>query len=64
MADLAEPEVIDPEALRLIVNATLIARYGLPPFRSEREVPNMNADDFVAVTASLRWSALWTKPAT
>ena len=24
MADLAEPEVIDPEALRLIVNATLI----------------------------------------
>ncbi|MBN3016308.1 hypothetical protein JXX18_10845 [Ruthenibacterium lactatiformans] len=27
MADLAEPEVIDPEALRLIVNATLIARY-------------------------------------
>lgn len=29
MADLAEPEVIDPEALRLIVNATLIARYGL-----------------------------------
>ena len=26
MADLAEPEVIDPEALRLIVNATLIAR--------------------------------------
>ena len=27
MADLAEPEVIDPEALCLIVNATLIARY-------------------------------------
>lgn len=47
MTDLAEPEVIDPEALRLIVNATLIARYGLAPFRSEREVPNMNADDFV-----------------
>ena len=33
MADLAEPEVIDPEALRLIVNATLIARYGLAAFQ-------------------------------
>ena len=33
MADLAEPEVIDPEALRLIVNATLIARYGLSAFQ-------------------------------
>ena len=33
MADLAEPEVIDPEALRLIVNATLIARYGLTAFQ-------------------------------
>ena len=29
----AEPEVIDPEALRLIVNATLIARYGLAAFQ-------------------------------
>ena len=47
MADLAEPEVIDPEALRLIVNATLIARYGLAAFRSRRGVPSMNADDFV-----------------
>ena len=33
MADLAEPEVIDPEALRLIVNATLLARYGLAAFQ-------------------------------
>ena len=33
MADLAEPEVIDPEALCLIVNATLIARYGLAAFQ-------------------------------
>ena len=33
MADLAEPEVIDPEALRLVVNATLIARYGLAAFQ-------------------------------
>ena len=33
MADLAEPEVIDPEALHLIVNATLIARYGLAAFQ-------------------------------
>ncbi len=33
MADLAEPEVIDPEALRLIVGATLIARYGLAAFQ-------------------------------
>ena len=33
MADLAEPEVLDPEALRLIVNATLIARYGLAAFK-------------------------------
>lgn len=33
MADFAEPEVIDPEALRLIVNATLIARYGLAAFQ-------------------------------
>ena len=33
MADLAEPEVIDPETLRLIVNATLIARYGLAAFQ-------------------------------
>ena len=33
MADLAEPEVIDPEALRLIANATLIARYGLAAFQ-------------------------------
>ena len=33
MADLADPEVIDPEALRLIVNATLIARYGLAAFQ-------------------------------
>ena len=33
MADLAEPEVIDPEALRLIGNATLIARYGLAAFQ-------------------------------
>ena len=33
MADLAEPEVIDSEALRLIVNATLIARYGLAAFQ-------------------------------
>ena len=33
MADLAESEVIDPEALRLIVNATLIARYGLAAFQ-------------------------------
>ena len=33
MADLAEPEVIDPEALRLSVNATLIARYGLAAFQ-------------------------------
>lgn len=33
MADLAEPEIIDPEALRLIVNATLIARYGLAAFQ-------------------------------
>ena len=33
MADLAEPDVIDPEALRLIVNATLIARYGLAAFQ-------------------------------
>lgn len=27
--DLADPEIIDPEAFRLIVNAMLIARYGL-----------------------------------
>ena len=33
MADLAEPEIIYPEALRLIVNATLIARYGLAAFQ-------------------------------
>ena len=33
MADLAEPEMIDPETLRLIVNATLIARYGLAAFQ-------------------------------
>ena len=33
MADLAEPEVIDPEALRLIANATLITRYGLAAFQ-------------------------------
>ena len=31
--DLADPEIIDPEALRLIVNATLIARYGLAAFQ-------------------------------
>lgn len=31
--DLADPEIIDPEALRLIVNATLIARYGLSAFQ-------------------------------
>ncbi|MCH5278343.1 MAG: hypothetical protein J1E60_00965 [Christensenellaceae bacterium] len=29
MEDLADPEIVDSEALRLIVNATLIARYGL-----------------------------------
>ena len=33
MADLAESEVIDSEALRLIVNATPIARYGLAAFQ-------------------------------
>ena len=26
--DLADMEVVDPEALRLVVNAVLIARYG------------------------------------
>lgn len=31
--DLSDPEIIDPEALRLIVNATLIARYGLATFQ-------------------------------
>lgn len=31
--DLSDPEIIDPEALRLIVNATLIARYGLAAFQ-------------------------------
>ena len=31
--DLADPEIIDPEALRLIVNASLIARYGLAAFQ-------------------------------
>lgn len=31
--DLADPEIIDPEALRLIVNAMLIARYGLAAFQ-------------------------------
>lgn len=33
MSDLAEPEIIDPEARRLIINATLIARYGLAAFQ-------------------------------
>ena len=47
MADLAEPEVIDPEALRLIVNATLIARYGLAAFQIRARGADMNADDFV-----------------
>lgn len=32
-ADLADPEVIGTEAFRLIVNAILIARYGLDAFR-------------------------------
>lgn len=31
--DLADPEIIDPEALRLIVNAMLIARYGMAAFQ-------------------------------
>ena len=31
--DLSDPEIIDPEALRMIVNATLIARYGLAAFQ-------------------------------
>lgn len=31
--DLADPEIIDPEALHLIVNAALIARYGLAAFQ-------------------------------
>lgn len=33
IGDLADPEVIDQEALRLIVNAMLIARYGLNAFQ-------------------------------
>ena len=28
--DLADPDIVDAEAFRIIVNATLIARYGLP----------------------------------
>ena len=33
LADLADPEIIDTEAFRLIINAVLIARYGLDAFR-------------------------------
>ena len=32
LADLADPEIIDTEAFRLIINAVLIARYGLDAF--------------------------------
>ena len=28
--DLADPDIVDAEAFRMIVNATLVARYGLP----------------------------------
>lgn len=33
LADLTDPEIIDPEAFRLIINAILIARYGLAAFQ-------------------------------
>lgn len=33
LSDLADPEIIDPEAFRLIINAILIARYGLAAFQ-------------------------------
>ncbi|WP_264297193.1 hypothetical protein [Flavonifractor plautii] len=28
--ELADPDIVDAEVFRMIVNATLIARYGLP----------------------------------
>lgn len=36
IADLADAEVVDPEAFTLIVNAILIARYGLVAFSLEK----------------------------
>lgn len=40
MLDMADREIVDGEAFRLIINATLIAKYGVQAFNLKKEVPN------------------------
>ena len=36
---MADREIVDDEAFRLIINATLIAKYGVQAFNLKKEVP-------------------------
>lgn len=39
LSEMAEPDLVDDEAFRLIVNAMLIARYGIAAMKLRKEVP-------------------------
>lgn len=39
LLDMADREIVDDEAFRLIINATLIAKYGVQAFNLKKEVP-------------------------
>lgn len=39
LLDMADREIVDDEAFRLIINATLIAKYGVQAFNLQKEVP-------------------------
>ena len=39
LLDMADCEIVDDEAFRLIINATLIAKYGVQAFNLKKEVP-------------------------
>lgn len=40
MLDMADREIVNDEAFRLIINAVLIAKYGVPAFNLKKEVPH------------------------
>lgn len=39
LLDMADREIVDDDAFRLIINATLIAKYGVQAFNLKKEVP-------------------------